>query len=87
MRRCKACTEGVLDSLDSMWLTIKYWLRHISASLEKASSLSHADQRLFQEMEVPVCPIKRRLPQVIKWTRPTVRWVKLNVDDSSRGNL
>lgn len=52
----------------------------------KVSSLTPADRRVLEITEIPVWPLKRLWPNVIKWNRLAAGWVKLNMDGSCRGN-
>ncbi|XP_040998661.1 uncharacterized protein LOC121244564 [Juglans microcarpa x Juglans regia] len=85
-RQCKARMEGVQLSIDSVWMEIKFWIHHVSENLLKVTSLSSTDRKLLNDLEVPIVPVKKRVPKCIKWWRPSAGWVKLNIDGSCQGN-
>ncbi|KAF5443062.1 hypothetical protein F2P56_035654 [Juglans regia] len=78
--------EGVQASAREVWTTIKVWLRNISSLLIQRWEISSTDTNILRALEVPFSNILRRLSRLISWKKPTIGWVKLNVDGSCRGN-
>ncbi|KAG2685816.1 hypothetical protein I3760_10G143300 [Carya illinoinensis] len=87
LRRCKARMESMYESLEAIWISVKFWLSQISENITKCNRLSATDNNLLAILNVPIKQIINRNIRVVKWLKPKSGWVKLNVDGSCRGNL
>ncbi|XP_042952180.1 uncharacterized protein LOC122289263 [Carya illinoinensis] len=79
LRRCKARMEATYESPEPVWISIKFWLSQVSDNITKCS-------RLLESINVPIKQVVNRNIRVVKWLKPKLGWVKLNVDGSCRGN-
>ncbi|TXG56158.1 hypothetical protein EZV62_017471 [Acer yangbiense] len=85
-RRCAARLEGKLESIFDVWLSIKHWVQILSNSLTKVSHWNSSDDRVLRNMEVQILLKKQKKIQVLRWLKPSLGRLKLNLDGSSFGN-
>ncbi|KAI9194953.1 hypothetical protein LWI28_010396 [Acer negundo] len=85
-RRCAARLEGKLESISDVWLSIKHWVQILSNSLIEERHWNYSDDRVLRNMEVQILLKKQKKIQVLRWLKPTLGRLKLNLDGSSLGN-
>ncbi|KAF5444026.1 hypothetical protein F2P56_036533, partial [Juglans regia] len=52
-----------------------------------SSNFNRRDEEILKVLNLPFKPKKSKPVQIVKWSPPPKEWVKLNVDESSLGNL
>lgn len=78
--------EGVNESVEGVWRSLKVWLRKLVAKQAKGGSVSPFDEHVLNRLNIPLLPIERCRPRLVAWSKPSLGYVKLNVDGSYRGN-
>lgn len=59
---------------------------HLSSNLKKVRALSQSEELLLKNLDISPVVSHERPFRVVKWTKPTICRVKLNVDGSCLGN-
>ncbi|XP_042983328.1 uncharacterized protein LOC122312726 [Carya illinoinensis] len=85
-RRCKARMEGLMESVQQVWCSIKYWVSWIGLKLKDVNVLSRHDEGVLHCFNMPLNVTRKEFIIPVKWKLPKPGWVKLNVDSSSLGN-
>ncbi|KAG6624874.1 hypothetical protein CIPAW_16G056400 [Carya illinoinensis] len=86
-RRCKASMEGSLDSIETVWISIKYWLSWVSLKFKDQNNISKRDEKVLQSLHLPFPNVRMRCDKIVRWEKPKIGWCKLNVDGCSLGNV
>ncbi|KAF5450403.1 hypothetical protein F2P56_030761 [Juglans regia] len=85
-RRCKARMEGLMDSVQQVWCSIKYWVSWIALKLKDVNLLTRRDEGILQYFNMPLNVMSKEFIFPVKWKPPKQGWVKLNIDGCSLGN-
>lgn len=54
--------------------------------MTKCAPPSCTDIAVLRALDIQIKNVRVRLPRVVRWCKPCIGWVKLNVDGSCRGN-
>ncbi|CAI9763285.1 unnamed protein product [Fraxinus pennsylvanica] len=78
--------EGKFESVEEVFLSIKFWLQLASINLSNTNIRTSQDEHVLRMLEIHRTPVKAKQIRVVSWTKPIHNRVKLNVDGSSLGN-
>ncbi|XP_042954647.1 uncharacterized protein LOC122291062 [Carya illinoinensis] len=85
-RRCKARMEGLMESVQQVWYSIKYWVSWIALKIKDVNFLTKQDEGVLHCFNMPINMMRHEIVIPVKWKSPKQGWVKLNVDGCSLGN-
>lgn len=85
-RRCKARMDGIEESVDIVWRSIKYWVAKNGEKLKVGNILTRRDEMILNELGIPSQASNQKQLQIVRWCRPSAGRYKINSDGSSRGN-
>ncbi|KAF5454630.1 hypothetical protein F2P56_024280 [Juglans regia] len=86
LRRYRARVEGISESINHVWMQLKYWSAGIGDKLKSTKQQSVRDIKILKDLQVHVRGPKQRSPCLVHWSQLIARRMKLNVDGGSRGN-
>ncbi|XP_041009412.1 uncharacterized protein LOC121253465 [Juglans microcarpa x Juglans regia] len=85
-RICTARMEGSIQSISSVWLSIRSWMRLVSRDMKKVSKCSRHDLQILQILNILVLVPNRKFLKLVAWQKPAQGWFKLKTNGSSLGN-
>ena len=75
-----------MESISDVWISIKHWVQILSNALTKVRHWNSSDDHVLRNMEVQILLKKQKKIQVLRWLKPGLGRLKLNLDGSSLGN-
>lgn len=78
--------ESQLESITSVQVANKHWLKIQAENTQKTTKLSMVDNQILQEQQLPCMAKKEQSVKLVIWCKPQIGWVKLNVYRSCRRN-
>jgi len=78
--------EGVMESVQQVWCSIKYWVSWIAVKLNNVNLLNRRDEGILKCFNMPLNVMRKEIVIPVRWKQPKQGWVKLNVDGCSLGN-
>ncbi|CAI9783377.1 unnamed protein product [Fraxinus pennsylvanica] len=78
--------EGVHETVEEIFRSIKFWLQHVSSKPKKEQALSQSEKLLLRHFDITPMVSRERPCRIVKWAKPAIGRVKLNVDGSCSGN-
>ncbi|XP_040989024.1 uncharacterized protein LOC121236653 [Juglans microcarpa x Juglans regia] len=85
-RRCMARMEDRAESVREVWCSIKYWVPILASQIVKVQRLSIMDEYILRILNVPIVEKSRVQIKVLRWVKPRLGCLKLNLDGSCVGN-
>ncbi|XP_041001580.1 uncharacterized protein LOC121247270 [Juglans microcarpa x Juglans regia] len=85
-RRCTTRMKGIIQSISSVWHSIRSWMGLVSRDMKKVSKCSRHDSQILQILNILVLVPDRKYLKLVAWQKPAQGWLKLNTDGSSLGN-
>lgn len=74
-RRCKARMEGFFESIDTVWISIKYWLSWLALKFKDQRIFSKRDVEVLKSLHLPIPRLCIRGEKFVRWeTRVLQEW-------------
>ncbi|KAG2727817.1 hypothetical protein I3760_01G176400 [Carya illinoinensis] len=85
-RRCKERMDGIEESAEVVWRSIKHWVAKMGEKLKAENIATRRDEIILKELGIPSQVGNRKKMQIVRWCPPLAERYKINSDGSSRGN-